>query len=52
MKFPRKKGKIFVFNMSGYSPNYGFSMDYGRSKHNKDKFDLNMKDKILKKNHN
>ena len=51
MKIIKKKGKN-AFNMSGYSPNYGFSMDYGRSKHNKDKFDLNMKDKILKKNHN
>ena len=53
MKITKKKAKN-PFNMSGLSPKYGFSLDYGRSKNNrdKDKFELNLKDKILKRNEN
>jgi len=53
MKITKKKAKN-PFNMSGFSPKYGFSLDYGRSKNNrdKDKFELNLKDKILKRNEN
>ena len=54
MKIVKKKAKntFNSYNMGGITPKYGFSLDYGRKKNLKENFDLNMKDKILKKNEN
>ena len=54
MKIIKKKAKN-TFNVSGgITPKYGFSLDYGRktNKNKNEKFELNLKDKILKKNEN
>ena len=51
MKIVKKKSKN-PFNISGFTPKNGFSLDYGRKSFVKDKFDLNLKDKIIKKSEN
>ena len=51
MKIVKKKAKN-PFNISGLTPKYGFSIDYGQNKNNIDKIELNLKSKILKKNEN
>ena len=49
MKIVKKKSKN-PFSTGGFTPNNGaFSIDYGRKSFLKDKFDLNLKEKILKK---
>ena len=41
------------FNTGAFTPNNGgFSIDYGRKSFLKDKFELNLKEKILKKTDN
>ena len=51
MKIVKKKVKN-SFNMGGITAKNGFSIDYGGSKEKKDIFELNLRDKILKKNQN
>ena len=51
MKIIKKKAKN-PFSMSGYTPKYGLSLDYGRKKIHNNNFELNLKDKIIKKNAN
>ena len=51
MKIVKKKAKN-PFSMSGYTPKYGLSLDYGRKKIPNNKLELNMKDKIIKKDAN
>ena len=52
MKIVKKKSKN-PFNTGTFTPNNGgFSIDYGRKSFLKDKFELNLKEKILKKTDN
>ena len=52
MKIVKKKSKN-PFNTGAFTPNNGgFSIDYGRKSFLKDKFELNLKEKILKKTDN
>ena len=52
MKIVKKKSKN-PFNTGAFTPNNGgFSIDYGRKSFLKDKFELNLKEKILKKTEN
>ena len=54
MKIIKKKAKnpFSMSSMSGYTPKYGLSLDYGRKKNHNNNLELNMKDKIIKKNAN
>ena len=51
MKIVKKKTKN-NFNVGAMTSKHGFSIDYGGNKERKDIFELNLKDKILKKNQN